>query len=113
MTARRARTRLAASLARRSLPDRTRMAARENTDRQYVDRERVRTAREARGWSMDQAGARAGFQGLRPGHQWNKIENGTSANPQIGTLYRIAAALELDLTDILLDPPTAPRKRRA
>jgi transcriptional regulator with XRE-family HTH domain len=88
----------------------SRMPPAADKTREYVNRERIRTAREAQGLSMDEAGARAGFKGQRPGHQWNKIENGTSADPQISTLYRIAAALELELTEILVDPPKGLRK---
>jgi transcriptional regulator with XRE-family HTH domain len=77
----------------------------------YLNTERIAAAREALGWSLDEAGARAGFEGKRPGGRWNQIEKGHIADPQISTLYRIARALGLELTEILVDPPRAAKKK--
>jgi transcriptional regulator with XRE-family HTH domain len=79
-----------------------------------VNRERIRTAREARGWSMDEAGSRAGFEGPAPGPPVEQDRERHVGRPADLTLYRVAKALGLELTEILVDPPRgeARRKRR-
>lgn len=73
-----------------------------------VNRERLRTLREERGWSLDDAGGRAGYGGHRPGSQSGKLESGRFLDPPISVLYRAAAALGVDLLELLVDPPRGP-----
>jgi transcriptional regulator with XRE-family HTH domain len=71
----------------------------------FLNLERMRTRREALGWSMDMAATRAGFGGQRPGARWNQFENGHVADPAISSVIAIANALGLTINEILLDPP--------
>lgn len=58
--------------------------------------ERLRMAREGRGWTVDRA---AQEYGVEPMSVW-RLETG-EANPTLATLVSIAAALKVSLSDLL------------
>lgn len=60
--------------------------------------QRLRLAREGRGWTVDRA---AQEYGVEPMSVW-RLETG-EANPTLATLVSIAAALKMSLSDLLGD----------
>lgn len=69
---------------------------------QYVGR-RIREERLARGFTMDEVMIRAGLLGGKS--RMYEIEQAQSIGIRLGTLYAMAAALEVDVTSLL--PPAA------
>ena len=72
-----------------------------------VDHDAIRKARDAKGWSMDEAARRAGM--LRPDgspnrQRWNDIEKGTiGARLPAVTLFQLAQALGRKMEHFIVD----------
>lgn len=77
--------------------------------------ERIRSLREGRGLSREQVSKAAGIHierlaELERGHTRNRTDN--EVNPRLETLYRIATALGVDITDLFpLEEKDSPESR--
>lgn len=63
-----------------------------------VDTEAIRTLREKRGMTLEQAAQAAGLSNRQ---HWHQIENGSKPNLTVATLEKIAAALGVKAKDLL------------
>ena len=63
-----------------------------------IDTLKIKTLREALGWTMQQAADAAG---IRSRQRWNDIESGIRPNPTIDTVQRMAQALGVKVDDLL------------
>lgn len=66
-----------------------------------VRNEYIRQRREQLGLTLKEAATRAGMSTLI---QWQKVESGTTTDPQVSTLLRMAAALRLSPASLLRKP---------
>ena len=65
-----------------------------------LDREKIRTLRKERGYTIQQAAERAG---MKSGGQWSSIEAGTRRDPSFSTVQRIARALGVGIEELAAD----------
>ena len=66
-----------------------------------IDIVKLKTLRESRGWTMQQAAEAANLSGGR--QSWNDVESGRRPNPTVDTALRIARALGVKIDDLVTD----------
>ena len=77
-----------------------------------IDREKVRAARERKGWTQQQAGEAIGAKPTAAKVRWYQIENSTQGNPSLTTLEAVCRALDVGIDELLADDsPAMPRRR--
>src|SRR5688500_6862844 len=83
-------------------------SARETQCMKILDTDKVRELRTALGLTQAEAGKRAGFKGRQ---QWNNVETGDGNSLTLGTLAKIAGALDVEPADLLLSSGRRKRTR--
>jgi transcriptional regulator with XRE-family HTH domain len=68
-----------------------------------LDVQKIKELREGLGLTPEEAAARAGFGGTRPGQSWRRIESGRRANVTMATLDAMARALDCSPRDLVAD----------